>query len=96
MKKKLTPDFFRRKTLIYSIVNRIVVKTIQRNYFFTPFYHRLITKQFNNFQNVKKIHNFCFLTGRGRGIVAKFKMSRNMFKQNINYGLFYGFRKGSW
>ncbi len=40
--------------------------------------------------------NYCSVTGRARGVVMGFALSRNFFKKYVNSGLLYGVHKVSW
>lgn len=42
------------------------------------------------------IKNFCVFSGRSRSIYKKFKVSRIIFKQLGEKGLFFGLQKHSW
>jgi len=98
MRKKLSPDFQLRQKLKHILITKIALKTIQRSSrdVFLPVMHRHITKAYYKFPKFGKIHDFCSVTGRGRSIIHKFRLSRNMFKQHSNYGLLYCIRKASW
>lgn len=43
-----------------------------------------------------RVRNRCALTGRGRGFVRDFKLSRNKFREKAQYGLIPGIKKASW
>lgn len=43
-----------------------------------------------------EIRNRCVLTGRGRGVLRKFKISRLSFKKLSSQGLIIGIKKSSW
>ncbi|EGV44062.1 30S ribosomal protein S14 [Bizionia argentinensis JUB59] len=43
-----------------------------------------------------RLHNRCKLTGRPRGYMRTFGLSRVMFRQMANQGLIPGVRKASW
>ncbi len=42
---------------------------------------------------ITRTRNRCILTGRGRGVLSRFKVSRHMFKKLANNGLVNGVRK---
>jgi small subunit ribosomal protein S14 len=44
----------------------------------------------------ERIRNRCVLTGRPRGVLAKFGLSRNMFRKLANHGQIPGVTKSSW
>jgi len=43
-----------------------------------------------------RVRNRCVITGRPRGIVTDFKMSRLCFRDNALFGLLSGVKKSSW
>lgn len=43
-----------------------------------------------------RLHNYCALTGRSRGVYQKFKVSRIMLREMALAGLIPGMRKASW
>lgn len=43
-----------------------------------------------------RLHNFCALTGRSRGVYQKFKISRIMLRELALAGKIPGMRKASW
>lgn len=65
-----------------------------------PYALRLMYKldMLNFYKNTSKtrIKNRCVFSGRSRGIVKSFRMSRLMLKSNILRGFVTGIRKASW
>lgn len=43
-----------------------------------------------------RLHNRCFITGRGRGYIRKFGVSRIKFRELASQGHIPGVRKASW
>ena len=43
-----------------------------------------------------RLHNRCNLTGRPRGYIRRFGISRIFFRELVNFGLIPGLRKSSW
>lgn len=43
-----------------------------------------------------RVRNRCNMTGRGRGVYAKFGICRNVFRQLASEGKIPGIRKASW
>ena len=43
-----------------------------------------------------RLRNRCKITGRPRGYMRQFGLSRNMFREMANFGLIPGVRKASW
>lgn len=48
----------------------------------------------NSFKS--RVHNYCIITGRARGIYKKFRVSRISLRQLGSEGLFFGLKKASW
>ncbi|MGZ3732854.1 MAG: 30S ribosomal protein S14 [Parachlamydiaceae bacterium] len=46
--------------------------------------------------NINRVRNRCALTGRCRGFLRKFKLSRLCFREMANQGLIPGVTKASW
>lgn len=46
--------------------------------------------------NIIRVRNRCELTGRSRGFLRKFKLSRLCFREMANLGLIPGITKASW
>jgi small subunit ribosomal protein S14 len=44
----------------------------------------------------ERCRNRCVLTGRSRGVLRKFGLSRNMFRKMANFGQIPGVTKSSW
>lgn len=65
-----------------------------------PYSLRLMYKLdlLNFYKNSSKtrIKNRCVFSGRSRGILKNFRMSRLMFKTNVLRGFITGIRKASW
>jgi small subunit ribosomal protein S14 len=43
-----------------------------------------------------RIHNYCIITGRARGVYRKFRVSRISLRQLGANGLYFGLKKASW
>ncbi len=43
-----------------------------------------------------RLRNRCQITGRPRGYLRKFKVSRNVFREKASYGMIPGMTKSSW
>jgi ribosomal protein S14 len=71
------------KILFFYLKNKKLQLVIQKIVFFK------ISKCF--FKTA--IRNFCIVTGRPRGLLRKYKVSRIMFKSLGETGLFFGLRK---
>ena len=59
----------------------------------------MLKDSFTNFlkkNSLNKIVNYCVLTGRSRGVLRKFKMSRLKFKELASKGWISGFIHSNW
>ena len=97
MRKHLVKDKFKRQQYLKKEKLRLVWKALYVNKFL-PKRERnlcqyLLFKDKNYFV---RIRNFCLLTGRARGIVHDFKISRHCFKDYASNGLLEGVSKSSW
>lgn len=52
------------------------------------FFHLFLSKNSRN-----KIHNYCIITGRGRGILTFFRLSRITFRNFVGKGLLAGIKR---
>jgi ribosomal protein S14 len=71
------------KSLFFYLKNKKLQLVVQKI---------LVFKLYNSFFKTA-IHNFCVVTGRARGLVTKFKVSRILFKSLAETGLFFGLQK---
>jgi len=57
---------------------------------------RLALNKMPRDSNIIRVRNRCALTGRARGFLRKFKLSRLTFREMANQGLIPGVTKASW
>lgn len=66
---------------------------------------RKLLKKMNNYEGLQKLpknsssvrlHNRCKITGRSKGYIRLFGISRVIFREMANQGLIPGIRKASW
>lgn len=66
---------------------------------------RKLLKEMNNYEGLQKLpknsssvrlHNRCKITGRSKGYIRLFGISRVIFREMANQGLIPGIRKASW
>lgn len=66
---------------------------------------RKLLKEMNNYEALQKLpknsssvrlHNRCKITGRSKGYIRLFGVSRVIFREMANQGLIPGVRKASW
>lgn len=63
-----------------------ILNLINFNYFHTYLSHN----------SKSKIHNYCTITGRARGIISFFNMSRLTFRDLASKGLISGIKRSVW
>lgn len=97
--RRLRKDFQKRylynNTELYQKTLKILFLYSNDNFFKLVINKK---KYFNIFKNCYKtrIKNYCVISGRSRGILKKFKVSRIVFKILANDGLFCGLKKATW
>jgi ribosomal protein S14 len=92
-KKKLYKDKFLRKQYnrfeIWNKLNKSLNKSL--TVYNIPEFSKL--KLNKNIYSKTPIRNYCFETGRSRGVVPFFKVSRMLFRKKAGMGLFIGIYK---
>ena len=103
MYKHITKDRKLRFFFFLKEYYRISYLFLCFNYIFNlnfNFRNRIIfLKFFHDFlrnTSLSRIHNFCFLTGRSRGIYRYFHMSRLCLREQASKGFINGMKKASW
>ena len=74
-----------QKKLTFLLIyckSKIFKKVLKNNY------------DYNNYYKTK-IKNYCVLSGRSRGIIRKFRISRILFRALGSKGFFFGLKKSS-
>ena len=59
-------------------------------------FNKLVESDLMRVEGISSIRRVCLVSGRGRGLVKSFKVSRIKFKESFNRGLISGSRKSSW
>lgn len=59
-------------------------------------FNKLVESDVMRVEGISSIRRVCLVSGRGRGLVKSFKVSRIKFKESFNRGLISGSRKSSW
>jgi ribosomal protein S14 len=73
------------------------LKAARSNRFLSPSLRAQAAKQlFFSSPFVSRLHNFCSLTGRSRGVLREFKLSRLSFKRLAGLRYIFGVRRSSW
>jgi small subunit ribosomal protein S14 len=97
MRKHLKKDKSRRIAFAKAEKLRLVLKALYINQFLPlrvrNMAHYILFQDKNYFV---RIRNFCIITGRGRGILHSFKISRHCFKKYASNGFIEGISKSSW
>lgn len=97
MKHLLEKDRKRRASFKAGEVKRQYLKSLKKNEFL-PLSVRMLAAEDLEKSGlfVPRIHNFCVASGRSRGIIRDFKVSRMVFKRLASSGKLLGVRKSSW
>lgn len=80
--------FEKKKLLLKSIVKNKFLFNTYRKYAKNKL---IILKGYKSF-----VKNYCIISGRSRGIVRKYNISRMLFKYYASFGYLKGIKKGSW
>lgn len=101
MKNKLKQDYLRRQRYNTNELELLILKVIAYNKILPIQERKNYQKQLNIKSQtldsrITRIKNRCLMTGRSKGIIKKYKISRIAFKQLANQGLIPGIRKSSW
>ena len=86
----------------------VLLKDVEFNYRITSYnvcYTKLLRKKEGNFEALQalpknsspvRLHNRCKLTGRPKGYIRQFGVSRIQFREMASNGLIPGVKKASW
>lgn len=97
MKHSASFDKIVRFRLAKTSVLLRTLKAARSNRFFSPSVRAQAAKQlFLSPPFVSRLHNFCSLTGRSRGVLREFKLSRLSFKRLAGLRYVFGVRRSSW
>jgi ribosomal protein S14 len=96
MHLKKSIDFRLRRQLQANCFQRFLYKTLETNKGVNEYTLRLCLAKMQHKVCGGLPKNYCQLSSKGRGVFRAAKMSRNLFKQSLNAGLFFGFKKHSW
>lgn len=98
MKNSLKKDYIRRHTYKKNELNALLYKAIACNRIL-PLSKRLkavkLLDELPNDCRITRIRNRCLFTGRSRGIIKKFKVSRITFRKLAHMGLIPGLRRAT-
>lgn len=98
MRNSLYKDFLRRKHFFFSESNRLFFQALACNKilplrFRLSFFSALHSLPRNT--SITRLRNRCLITGRGRGVLPEFGLSRMEFKRRVEKGEIPGIRKAS-
>jgi ribosomal protein S14 len=87
----------KKKRLQYSKRERdnLLLKSIIGNRFLYKPFRQIGNSEFGKVSSTRVV-NRCIYTGRGHGIIRRYKMSRMVFKELAGKGMLPGIHKGSW
>lgn len=97
MRKHLVKDKYLRISFSKAEKRRLIWKSIYKNQFMP---HR--TRNMCQFllyidkNYFVRIRNYCTISGRSRGVVYPFGISRMFFKEYASFGFLQGIKKSSW
>jgi small subunit ribosomal protein S14 len=95
-KKSLYKDFNLRKSYYKLETTRILLKALAFNSILPMSVRQSIFEILHNLSSKStRIRNRCLYTGRGRGILSEFRMSRIQFRRLADSGLIAGIRRAS-
>lgn len=88
----LKNEFF-KISILFLIYNRVLNNNFnfRNKIIFLAFFHDRLRKM-----SLNKIHNFCIITGRGRGVYRFFHFSRLILREYASRGKINGLYKISW
>jgi ribosomal protein S14 len=72
-------------------------KFMRSNSFFSLTHQAIFAKRLAfTLPQVVKIHNYCSVTSRSKGVIQEFRFSRFLFKEYVGTGCLPGVRRSSW
>jgi len=90
-KRRKIFEFFEKKKLVLKALS--VDKRLPAS---LRLFYKMELHSFKRNASATRIKNRCVITGRGRGVLKYFKMSRLQVRDTFFKGLLYGVRKSSW
>jgi len=58
-----------------------------------PFNYKILSLKTSS---ISQLHPRCLISGRGRSILTRYRLSRIKFREMVSFGLIPGLRKSSW
>jgi len=97
MKHSSAADRFARNRFLKQECILRTAKAIRSNSFFAPVKRAQAGKSmFFLLPYTTRLHNYCYLTSRSRGILREFGLSRFSLKQLVGFRLVNGVKRSSW
>lgn len=96
MKLRIKKDLLSR--LLYRIyeTDARILKSIALNKLLSLSFRLQALKLLKNLPSITKIRNICQITGRTRGVITNYGVSRIVFRQLADSGKIPGLRRASW
>jgi len=79
----------KRRNLRRSFTHNELISKERRQ----TFNYNLLSLKTNS---ISQLHPRCIISGRGRSILTRYKLSRIKFREMVSFGLIPGLRKSSW
>lgn len=97
MKHSAATDKLARRRFLQQMVAIRTVRFTRSNVFFSPAVRAQASKTlFFSLPYSSRLHNYCFLTSRSRGILREFGLSRFTFKHLVGLRYVVGVKRSSW
>ena len=96
MKKQIKKNINQRNSFKLNEENRLILKSLTYNNFIKQETRWKMQMFFMNFpigSSLSRIKNVCVITGRSRGFLRNFKLSRIQFKLFVKKGLLFNVKK---
>ena len=95
----LGKEFNKRRQYVKHFLNRQVHKSFLKNTKLSISERQVVYNKFNKFSykySIVRLKNRCILTGRSRGVLNLFNISRIKVREMLDNGLLPGVKKSSW
>ena len=97
--KAIRKDQHRRQTVVKFEKDRLHLRAILRNKILPEVVQRKASADLASHPrdaSVTRVRNRCVQTGRGRGVVTEFGLSRMKFRKLADFGMLAGVTRSSW
>ena len=99
MSNSILRDFARRKSVAQAEIQRQILLAQVHDLSSSPsqrFQAHLLLSSFCRDSSRSRVRARCQITGRSRGVLSQWKLSRILFRKLAQQGLLAGVRKSSW